>query len=330
MNVTNQRLHDDTPARVLRRFTAQWGESLEEVACPLCGADRAELALEGSDLLYGKPGRYRVMRCRECALLYTNPRPTFEALAAHYPDDYMCYLAPDADTTVFRSVYEAISRNLTRRRLARLEKVIGRIPARLDIADVGCGLNELLATIKRERGPVGTGIDVKASMVERIRNEQQMPAVHGTLFDARFADGSLDLVVMLEYLEHEANPCAVLAESRRVLRQGGHIAIEIPHMTGLPARLFKTRWFNLDVPRHLVFFDPETLRRAFAANGFELLSYEPFATPLNIGISVLFALGGQNLARNPVAPLAAATFGVPLLPLQRYMPEFAFAVARAI
>src|SRR6201999_2398211 len=162
---------------------------------------------------------------------------------------------------------------LTQRRLARLEKVIGRIPAQAELADVGCGLNDLLVMIKRERGPVGTGIDVKASMIERIEQHLQMPAVHGTLADAGFADSSLDLVTMLEYLEHESNPIAVLAESRRVLKTGGHIAVEIPHPVGLPARMFKSRWSNLDLPRHLVFFDPDTLRRAFADNGFELLSY---------------------------------------------------------
>jgi ubiquinone/menaquinone biosynthesis C-methylase UbiE len=317
-------------AKVLRRFVSEFGEAQEEVTCPLCGDNDAELALEGSDILYGKPGRYRVVRCRNCSLSFVNPRPTFEALAAHYPDDYMCYLAPEADTTMFRGLFEAIAQSLTRRRLARLEKVIGRIAPGAKLADVGCGLNELLATIKRERGPVGVGIDVKASMVERIQQQLHMPAVHGTLADAHFADAELDLLLMLEYLEHEAAPCDVLAEARRVIKPGGHIAVEIPHMTGIPARLFKTRWFNLDVPRHLVFFEPSTLRRAFADQGFELLSYESFSTPLNIGISVLFSLGGVNLGRSALAPFAAALLGVPFLPIQRFMPEFAFAVGRAI
>jgi SAM-dependent methyltransferase len=317
-------------ARVLREFTSEWGEPQEEVTCLTCGANDADFVIESSDVLYGKPGLYRVVRCRACALAYVNPRPTFAALGAHYPDDYMCYQAPEADPTMFRGLSEAVARNLTRRRLVRLEKVIGRIPSQLQLADVGCGLNALLEMIKRERGPIGTGIDVKASMVERIQSQLHMPAVHGTLKDAHFQDAELDLVMMLEYLEHESNPSAVLAESRRVIKTGGHIAIEIPHMTGRPARWFKNRWFNLDLPRHLVFFDPDTLRRAFADNGFELVSYEPFAIPLNIGISVLFKVGGLNMARSTYAPLLAAALGVPFLPFQRYIPEFAFAVGRAV
>jgi SAM-dependent methyltransferase len=207
--------------------------------------------------------------------------------------------------------------------------VIGRVAPDAQIADVGCGLNDLLVMIKNERGPIGTGIDLKESMVTRIHDQLGMPGVLGTLADAHFADGQLDLVTMLEYLEHEPNPGAVLAESRRVLKTGGHVAIEIPHI-GLPARLFKTNWSNLDVPRHLIFFDPQTLARAFADNGFELISYVPFTVPLHFGISLVFMLGGHNLGRNPIAPLLAALLGLPFLPFLRWLPEFAFAVGRAV
>jgi SAM-dependent methyltransferase len=317
-------------ARVLRCFTSEHGESLEEIACPLCGVDDAEVMLRSRDALYAKPGEYRVVRCRACTLSYVNPRPTFAALAEHYPDDYMCYQAPEAGPPLFRSLSESIARKLTLRRLGRLEQAIGRISPQMQLADVGCGLNDLLVMIKHERGAIGTGIDVKQSMAERIANQLQMPAVHGTLADAHFATGQLDLVTMLEYLEHESNPGAVLAESRRVLKTGGHIGIEIPHAAGLPARMFKSRWSNLDLPRHLVFFDPITLRRAFADNGFEMVCYVPFTVPLHFGISLVFMLGGHGLGRNPLAPLAAALLGLPFLPFLRFLPEFAFAVGRAI
>ena len=329
-NVTSQSRAPVGTARLLRNFTSEYGEPLEEVACPLCGADDADVVLRSRDALYGKPGEYRVVRCRVCSLSYVNPRPTFAALAEHYPDDYMCYQAPEAGPPLFRSLSESIARNLTRRRLDRLENAIGHISPELQIADVGCGLNDLLLMIKNERGAIGTGIDVKANMTDRIRTTLRMPAVHGTLADAHFETGQLDVITMLEYLEHELNPGAVLAESRRVLKKGGYLAVEIPHPVGLPARLFGSRWSNLDLPRHLVFFDPTTLGRAFADHGFELVCYVPFTVPLHFGISLVFMLGGRGLGRNPFAPLAAAMLGLPFLPFLRFLPEFAFAVGRAI
>src|SRR5262249_45390757 len=80
---------DQSQARVLRTFTSDWGEALEEVTCPLCGANESQPVLTSSDLLYAKPGVYHLVRCRRCQLSYVNPRPTFEALGAHYPDDYI-------------------------------------------------------------------------------------------------------------------------------------------------------------------------------------------------------------------------------------------------
>jgi ubiquinone/menaquinone biosynthesis C-methylase UbiE len=319
-----------TDARVLRSFTSEHGEAQEEIACPLCGSTDAKVHLESKDALYDKPGKYRVMRCKICTLPYVSPRPTLAALGAHYPEDYMCYQAPEAAPKLVRGMSESIARNLTLRRLGRLETVIGRIPERAELADVGCGLNDLLVMIKNERGPVGTGIDFKPSIVKRIQDKLGMPAVQGTLADAKFASGQLDVVTMLEYLEHEPNPGAVLAESRRVLKKGGHVAIEIPHAAGWPARFFGSRWSNLDVPRHLVFFDPQTLGRALSDHGFELVSYQPFTVPFHFGISIVFALGGTGLGRNPLAPLLAAALGTPFLPFLRWLPEFAFAVGRAV
>lgn len=316
--------------KIIRTFTSDWGESLEEVACPTCAASDATLLLESRDPLYGQPGRYRLVRCNACALVYVNPRPTPDALGIHYPDDYLCYQAPEDGPALFRKMSEASARDWSRKRLARLERVVGRLQPAAAIADVGCGLNDLLHMIKLERGVIGTGIDIKERMVKRIRERLGMPAVQGSLSDARFEDGQLDLLMMIEYLEHEPDPAGLLAESRRVLKSGGHLAVEIPHFTGAPAKLFKSRWSNLDLPRHLVLFEPETLRRTFADHGFELVSYQPFTMPLHFGISLVFMLGGFGLGRNPFAPWFAAALGCPFVPFMRWLPEFAFAVGRAV
>ncbi len=317
-------------ARVIRRFVSDHGEPQEEVACLLCGSAEHAPVFDSHDVLYDKPGTYRLVRCNDCSLAYVNPRPSFDALISHYPDDYFCYAAPEAQPGIFGAMAESNARRLTQRRLQRLERVIGRIPSNAEIVDVGCGLNQLLAMIRSERGAVGTGIDIKEQMVARIKDSLGMPAIHGTLTDAKLPEAKLDLVLMLEYLEHELNPGAMLAEARRVLKTGGHVAVEIPHPTGWPARFFKSRWANLDLPRHLVFFDERTLRRAFVDHGFELVDYRPFTHPLVFGINIVIYLGGRNLGRKPWAPLVMSALGLPFLPFTPWLPEFALAVGRAV
>lgn len=317
--------------RVRARTTTEHGEVLEDVACPLCGGEESTQVLVGQDLLYGKPGTYPVVRCNQCGLSYVNPRPAFESLGAHYPDDYFCYSPPEASPALIRPIIKSMSRGSTMRRIELIERSIGRLTPETKVLDVGCGLNDLVLRMREERGADGIGVDMKDTMVARSRDLLKVPIVHGTLLDAKFESGSFDVVAMIEYLEHELTPLAVLAETRRVLRTGGHVAIEIPDPTGWPARTFGNRWANLDVPRHLVFFDEKTLGRALAATGFELISYEKFAIPFYVGTSVLFWLGRHNAMRSPLStPLLAGLLGAPFLPALPWMKEFAFAVARAV
>lgn len=316
---------------VLSRFTSDYGEALEEVACSLCGGTESNLLYEAGDVLYGRPGSYRVVRCSSCSLAYVNPRPTFTSLAKHYPDDYHCYQPIEHLPRLLQPLARVAARGQVMRRLRHIEKAVGRLRPEHQIVDVGCGLNDFLRVVKEVRGAVGTGVDMKESVVAHVRDTLRMPIVQGTLQEAKFESGSFDLVTMFEYLEHELNPCGVLAEARRVLKPGGHVAIEIPDIEGWPARTFKNRWANLDLPRHLVFFERQTLERAFAKYGFELVSYTRFGIPMYIGISVLFGLGLKDLSKHRLGlVLLAHLFGMPFLPALPWLPEFVFAVGRAV
>ncbi|MBM4364224.1 MAG: class I SAM-dependent methyltransferase [Deltaproteobacteria bacterium] len=317
--------------QIVRTFDSlEHGERQEEIACPLCGSAETELVLVGSDLLFGRPGPYRLVRCRGCNLQYVNPRPTGEALGVHYPKEYFGYEKPEDAAWPMREILLSFARGIARRRLGYIEAVTGRIQAGQQLVDVGCGVNGLLRTIREERGVVGLGVDFKPEVVDYVRNTLKMPIVEGTLANAGLETGRFDLMTLLEYIEHEPDPASVLTEARRVIKTGGHLCIEIPHPTGWVARTFGRHWWNLDVPRHLVFYDPETLGKQLALAGFDLVKVTPFTLPFYVGASVLQALGQRSWNRNKHwVPLVAGALGAPFLPFQLAMPEFLFAVARA-
>ncbi|MDD9941319.1 MAG: class I SAM-dependent methyltransferase [Myxococcales bacterium] len=317
--------------RVLERTIADNGEALERVACPLCGETNATVALEARDRLYGTPNRYPVVRCEGCSLAYVNPRPTPEALGAHYPNDYHCYRTIDSYPKWLQPMARQDVIDQTKRRLKNIERVLGPIQPDMQLLDVGCGQNALLHFIKEERGATGLGIEMKAETAARVREQLGMPIVEGTLLDAGLEAARFDLVVMLNYLEHEPDPLRALRESRRVLKPGGHVAIEIPDPEGLPARLFGKHWVNLDVPRHLVFFDRNTIERALQQAGFELVSYRRFALPAYVGLNFLLTFGAHNIMRYwNTASATGYVLGLPFLPAMPWLPEFSFVVAKAI
>jgi SAM-dependent methyltransferase len=306
-------------------------EAQESVPCPLCGADDAVHDLTVRDRMFWRPGEYNIVRCKRCDMRYLSPRPTLAALGAHYPDDYFIYNKPEDDPPWARAMSQWFDDFYWKRSVRRIEKVIGPLTPEMKLADVGCGLNQLLAMIKRLRGCEGTGIDFKADVATYVRDVMKMPCVQGTLHDAHFADASLDLVTMNEYLEHEPYPRSVLQEARRALKPGGHVSIEVPYSDGLPARMFGTRWSQIDCPRHLMHFTKKTLPDMLSRSGFEVIHVDTFEIPMMIGFSAVHCLGfrlpGPLAFHAALALLASIPFYLLAYP---WMDEFMHVVARAV
>jgi SAM-dependent methyltransferase len=214
--------------------------------------------------------------------------------------------------------------------IRRIEKVLGRFTPEMQVVDVGCGMNHLLAAIKRERGCEGIGVDFKAEVAAYVRDVRKMPVVQGTLHDGHFADGRFDLVTMNEYLEHEPNPRRVLAEARRITKPGGHIWIEVPLTDCLPAKLFGSRWSQVDVPRHLVHFTRETITKMLESSGYKVVHIGSFQIPLMIGMSVLQSFGATRVGNLGLAHSVLVFLSA--LPFQLAYPwldEFMCVAARA-
>jgi len=77
-------------------------------------------------------------------------------------------------------------------------------------------------------------------------------------------------------LEHVHDPAKLLGAVFDSLRPGGWVYISVPNLASWGFRAFRTAWFPLDPPRHLLHYTPETLRRQVEACGFEV---EAMATP---------------------------------------------------
>jgi SAM-dependent methyltransferase len=305
-------------------------EALEHTACPTCGVGGATLLLYGRDRLFGKQGWYPVVRCTSCSTQYINPRPSEDALRAHYPADYLPVRPPEATPPLVRWLARAAISARWSAYLGMVEEVVGTIPAGAQVVDVGCGLNDLLVRLERRRGCRGIGVDISPEVVAYIRDRLAMPVAHGTLLSAKLEPNRFDLVTMNQYLEHEPEPLAMLREARRISKKGAHIVVEVPYSSGLPARVFGSCWSQLDVPRHLVFYTPETLRDILARSGYRLVHIRTFGAPFSIGLSVLQSLGFTRLGRLTALDVCLATLvGLPLLPFFPLLKEFMLAVAVA-
>jgi ubiquinone/menaquinone biosynthesis C-methylase UbiE len=106
------------------------------------------------------------------------------------------------------------------------------------LLEVGCGVGAVLAVLGQEFPGVRlTGVDIEPKQLDYARGHLERAGVEATLLQADalelpFGDESFDHVWMMWFLEHVAEPPAVLREARRVLGPGGAItAIEVDYST---------------------------------------------------------------------------------------------------
>jgi SAM-dependent methyltransferase len=116
------------------------------------------------------------------------------------------------------------------------------------VLEVGCGYGRNLVGLAATRARLVVGCDPARAELERAKAERVSPLaeerrgkialVHQEPFRLPFPDGSFDLVVLWQVLEHVFQPIEkqkVLDECVRVLKSGGHLLVETPN-----------QWFPFD------------------------------------------------------------------------------------
>lgn len=107
------------------------------------------------------------------------------------------------------------------------------------VLDIGCAHGYGTAALKgsgRSRWRV-IGLERDAGLAQvAARRYARLRVISGDAAALPFADGAIDSIVILDVLEHLAQPSVALAEAARVLSPGGDLIISTPHR-GLLAKL---------------------------------------------------------------------------------------------
>jgi methionine biosynthesis protein MetW len=118
---------------------------------------------------------------------------------------------------------------------ADLELIASLVPSGSRVLDLGCGGGELLAHLIARKGCSGYGVEIAdagvQACVQRGVDVLQLNLEEGLkLFD----DGSFDVVLQLDTLQHLRNTEAMLRETARVGRIG---IVSFPNFAHWPNRL---------------------------------------------------------------------------------------------
>jgi SAM-dependent methyltransferase len=231
--------------------------------CPLCRSHNLAPRFAAKDTLHGMPGTWEVVECADCGLMHTSPRPTREAMASFYPDEYQ----PHAEHFASGGDEGGALRRLARRILDPGEVVIPEADNPRKVLEVGCGSGRTLVELA-DRGWDVHGLEPSAAAVATLRAHRDLPVTVGAIAEADFAPAAFDVIIASMVLEHLHDP---VADARRLhgwLRPGGHLTGSVPNCSSWEFRFFGPDWFALQVPTHLFHYTPATLTRALEEAGF--------------------------------------------------------------
>jgi len=245
-------------------------KQLEPVVCLICGKDETDLLV--------RAGERKLVRCRHDGLIYLNPRPTLNALR-----DYHAAFIRTDNLPLFHE-----------RRVPMLQReaeAITRFKCRGNLLDIGCGTGAFFERFRNGDWRFW-GVDPAFLGVTMAQGMRGAEVFKGTLPEANYPSGFFDVISILDTLYYEPDPKRMLLEVRRVLKDDGILAVEIPGVThtflryrGPFAWLMDGQWTSglLAISNHLYYFSPRTFRLLLEAAGFRLVKEIPEQASLGSG-----------------------------------------------
>lgn len=158
------------------------------------------------------------------------------------------------------------------------------------VLDIGCGNGWYLKEMKK-RGwqPFGYEFDVDYAL--QLSAQLRIPVLSGENSLIGYP-GYFDLITFNFSFEHLLYPRRIFELACKALKKGGRIFISVPNIEGKEARLFGNKWFHLDSPRHISFYNQQLLSNLFLENGFKEIKIKNLAVPTGFAGSISYILCG--------------------------------------
>ena len=228
------------------------------VPCACCDGSVFKPALVCEDFSF--------VRCVSCGLVQRNPQPVKDEIIARYSavfgGDYLSYELENE--TAFLKLQQLALRDA---KFDELERSLFRAEETPSVIDIGCATGALLAELGN-RGWRVTGVEISPCS-EYARNERRLDVRSLPLEENKFPQARFDVVLASHLIEHLNDPGSFLTEANRVLKEGGHIFITTPNISGFQARLCGGLWRSA-IFDHLYLFSVRTLSKMLIKTGFKI------------------------------------------------------------
>ena len=223
--------------------------------CILCGKDNTEEVISLPPFCY--------VRCRNCDLVYLNPRPSQGLLNKIYQGDKFHSIDFHKDPTGEEKLYFF--------RFSDRLKVINRLKKRKGkILDIGSSWGYFLSLAKEDGWDV-YGVEPTIAEAKYAQERFKVKIFTGRLREAQFPAQYFDVVSLWHVLEHIPDPIIELLEIKRILKEDGLLVIEVPSTRRLKDDISGKKFDINNPPQHLFYYNISTLSSLLEKIGFHII-----------------------------------------------------------
>lgn len=240
---------------------------MEYIKCLLCGSNRQTKLFKAPGDPVEEFGYFQVVKCNQCGIVFTNPRPTKKEIEKFYSQKYY-----GEENKRFWALFEKGIELFRDKRIKDIKKFKsgGRI------LDIGCGRGKMLIKLEKKGWQVyGTELSERSAFfaLEKLG----LNIFTGDFIKAGYPSDFFDCITMWHILEHLDDPVAVMKEVHRIIKSDGVLVIAVPNYGGLQAVISRSEWFHLDVPRHYFHYSRSSLKKLLNDFDFTIMDEKHFS-----------------------------------------------------
>jgi SAM-dependent methyltransferase len=257
--------------------------------CVLCHGPRMELLFEANTTGPAEVAEFSctsnrlaehddILRCGECGMISSRPTLDRAGLVDMYASsEDETYLTEAAGR---RELFDWV-----------LDRIGGYAVDGRRLLEAGANVG-LFLDVAGARGWQARGVEPSRWAVAEGRRRFGVDLLEGSVEGIDPESGSCDAAVMLDVLEHVADPVAALAALRGVVADEGLLALTTINCESLHSRVRRGSWPWYIRP-HVHYFTPATLRMTMDRGGFDMVDYR--IVPRSFHLSYVLGRGRSNL-----------------------------------
>jgi len=283
-----------------------------DLTCPLCHSRNNKMFSNVLDVEYfSLSGWFQYLECTDCNCVFLK-NPPLDKLSEIYPNNYYSIDGPKESEGFLHAGLLQIKKYFDKRLFAKhLKDMPNEV---LSCLDVGGGSGWMMNLVRQSDSRVTRTVVIDINEESRRIAENNGHEFICSNIDSVNLINQFDFILLLNLIEHVADPALVLSKLNLSLKSGGLVLIKTPNTESLGRKIFQKRyWGGCHAPRHWILFNKANFTSLAESCGFSVLSFSYTQGASQWAASIIGSFRQAHPLLSAKAPLYKTKFASSLM-----------------